>query len=148
MTMKRHITWIASLGLVVLMADATLFADRVKLRSGKSVDGSFLSADVKVVRVLLGNGSIAEFKVEDIASVEFTPRKQPPPPPPPPPPTAAAAAPPTPRPGAEAVPHPRQHRAERAAHAGDRRRLDQDRCHLQVHPRRPRDAGWQSGHPA
>ncbi|HJZ76984.1 MAG TPA: hypothetical protein VKE51_34875 [Vicinamibacterales bacterium] len=80
--MKRHITWISCLSLVVLMADTTLFADRVKLRSGKSVDGSFLSADVKVVRVLLGNGSIAEFKVEDVAAVEFTPRKQPPPPPP------------------------------------------------------------------
>jgi len=80
--MKRHIAWIASLGLVLLMADATLFADRVKLRSGKSVDGSFMSADVKVIRFLLGNGSIAEFPVEDVASVEFTPRKQPPPPPP------------------------------------------------------------------
>ncbi|HMF95247.1 MAG TPA: hypothetical protein VKE96_13165 [Vicinamibacterales bacterium] len=87
--MKRHITWISCLSLVLLMADATLSADRVKLRSGKSVEGSFLSADVKIVRVLLGNGSIAEFKVEDVASVEFTARKPPPPPPPPPPPTAA-----------------------------------------------------------
>src|SRR5262249_16377805 len=50
--------------------------------SGKSVEGSFLSADVKIVRFLLGNGQIAEFKVEDVAGVEFTPRKQPPPPPP------------------------------------------------------------------
>jgi len=87
--MKRHIVWIASLGLVLLMADATLFADRVKLRSGKSVEGSFLSADVKVIRFLLGNGSIAEFPVEDVASVDFTPRKPPPPPPPPPNPVAA-----------------------------------------------------------
>jgi hypothetical protein len=34
------------------------------------------------VRFLLANGSIAEFKVADIASLEFTPRQAPPPPPP------------------------------------------------------------------
>jgi len=80
--MNRHMSSIAAAGLVVLLTSATLSADRVKLRSGKSVEGSFLSADVKVVRFLLGNGQIAEFKVEDVAGVEFTPRKQPPPPPP------------------------------------------------------------------
>jgi outer membrane lipoprotein SlyB len=78
--MKRYSTWLTTLGVLIVMAAATLSADRVKLRSGKSVEGSFLSADVKVVRVLLGNGAIAEFPVEDVASVEFTPRKQPPPP--------------------------------------------------------------------
>jgi outer membrane lipoprotein SlyB len=78
--MKKFSTWLTTLGVLIVMAAATLSADRVKLRSGKSVEGSFLSADVKVVRLLLGNGSIAEFPVDDVASVEFTPRKQPPPP--------------------------------------------------------------------
>jgi len=80
--MNRHVSSIAAAGLVMLLTSATLSADRIRLRNGKSVEGSFLSADVKIVRFLLGNGQIAEFKVEDVAGVEFTPRKQPPPPPP------------------------------------------------------------------
>jgi outer membrane lipoprotein SlyB len=74
-TMKRHIPWAASLAVVLILASASLSADRVKLRSGQSVDGSFLSADVKVVRVLLANGRIAEFAVEDVAAFEFSVRK-------------------------------------------------------------------------
>ena len=38
-----------------------------------------MSADVKIVRILLDNGKIAELAVEDIAAVEFSPRKTPPP---------------------------------------------------------------------
>ena len=37
-----------------------------------------MSADVKVVRLLLANGRIAEFPVDDVSAVEFTPRKAPP----------------------------------------------------------------------
>ena len=55
-------------------------ADSVKLRTGKSVEGSFLSADVNTVRLLLANGSIAQFPVKDIVTVEFSERKAPPPP--------------------------------------------------------------------
>jgi hypothetical protein len=61
-------------------ATATLSADRVKLRSGRAVDGSFMSADVKVVRILLADGSVSEFAVGDVTAVEFSPRKAPPPP--------------------------------------------------------------------
>ena len=50
----------------------------VRLRSGQAVDGSFMSADVKIVRLLLDNGKIAEFPVEDVTALEFTPRKAPP----------------------------------------------------------------------
>jgi hypothetical protein len=57
-------------------------ADQVKLRSGQTVTGSFMSADVKVVRLLLPNGSVAEFGVNEISAVEFDVRKAPPPPPP------------------------------------------------------------------
>jgi hypothetical protein len=38
-----------------------------------------MSADVKIVRMLLDNGQIAELAVADITAVEFTPRKTPPP---------------------------------------------------------------------
>jgi hypothetical protein len=37
-----------------------------------------MSADVKIVRVLLANGRIAEFPVDSISAVEFSPRKAPP----------------------------------------------------------------------
>jgi hypothetical protein len=64
---------------LVVAGSAALSADRVKLRSGQAVEGSFMSADVKVVRLLLANGRIAEFPVDDVAGVEFSPRKAPPP---------------------------------------------------------------------
>jgi len=65
---------------LVVAGSASLSADRVKLRSGQAVEGSFMSADVKIVRVLLANGRIAEFPVADVMALEFTPRKAPPPP--------------------------------------------------------------------
>jgi hypothetical protein len=63
---------------MALIGGATLSADRVRLRSGQSVDGSFMSADAKIVRLLLANGSIAEFPVDDVGAVEFSARKAPP----------------------------------------------------------------------
>ena len=72
---------------ILFLSVANLSADRVKLRSGQSVDGSFMSADVKIVRFLLANGQIAEFKMDDVAAIEMTPRKAAAPPP------AAAATP-------------------------------------------------------
>jgi hypothetical protein len=67
---------------LLVIGGATLSADQVRLRSGQVVSGSFLSADVNVVRLLLANGSITEFPVAIVSAVEFTPRK-----------TATAAAP-------------------------------------------------------
>src|SRR4051812_25064273 len=63
---------------IVAAGSAVVSADRVRLRSGKIVDGSFMSADAKAVRVLLANGAIAEFPVGDLAAVEFAERKAPP----------------------------------------------------------------------
>src|SRR5262245_60678111 len=80
--MRRHIFGFASVFVIVALTSATLSADRVKLRSGKVVEGSFMSADVKVVRILQDNGRVAEFSVEDVSRVEFSARKTPPPPPP------------------------------------------------------------------
>ena len=79
--MTKNLTFVTGFALALVMTGATLSADRVRLRNGQSVSGSLLSADVNLVRVLLGNGSIAEFKVADVASLEFTPRNPPAPPP-------------------------------------------------------------------
>src|SRR5205823_10987502 len=79
----RTKTLIVSSFVALLMAHAAaLSADQVKLRNGQAVSGSFMSADVKIVRVLLANGKIAEFPVENVSSVEFSVRKTEPPPPP------------------------------------------------------------------
>ena len=66
---------------LVLATAASLSADRVRLRTGKVVDGTFLGGDSKAVRLLLANGTRAEFPIDDVDGVEFTARKPPPPPP-------------------------------------------------------------------
>src|SRR5262245_1509215 len=72
---------LVAVSLAIALATASnASADRVRLRSGKAVDGLLMGADPKSVRLLLDNGSVAEFPVEDIAAVEFTPRKAAPPP--------------------------------------------------------------------
>jgi hypothetical protein len=76
--MKRSAAWVVAVAAVVLTTVASLSADRVKLRTGQTVTGSFLSADVKMIRMLLANGTIAEFPVDTVAGIEFTPRTQPP----------------------------------------------------------------------
>src|SRR5262245_3626924 len=78
--MRNIPLFLASVATMAAVSGATLSADRIKLRSGKTVDASFMSADTTRVRVLLANGSVAEFPIEDITAVEFTPRKAPPPP--------------------------------------------------------------------
>ena len=60
---------------ILLAAASNASADRVRLRSGKTVNGLLMGADPKSVRLLLDNGSVAEFPVEDIAGVDFTARK-------------------------------------------------------------------------
>jgi hypothetical protein len=69
-----------TLALAITVGSVGLSADRIRLRSGRTVDGSFLSADVRNVRLLLANGTVAEFPVADVTAVEFSPRKSPPPP--------------------------------------------------------------------
>jgi hypothetical protein len=73
--MRKHALFVASLSAIITIGSATLSADRVKLRSGKVVTGSFMSADPKIVRVLMDSGVVAEVPIEEIVSVEFTPRK-------------------------------------------------------------------------
>lgn len=71
----------SSLAVVVLVCGATLSADRVKLRSGQSVEGTVTSQDATTVRLTLANGRRAQFPMTEVASIEFSPRKPAEPPP-------------------------------------------------------------------
>jgi hypothetical protein len=82
--------------MLVLAAGASLAADRVRLRSGKVVEGMFLGADSKAVRVLLDNGQVSEIRIEDAVGVEFSARKPTPPPAPAPAPKPAPESKPAP----------------------------------------------------
>jgi hypothetical protein len=64
--------------MLIMLTGAVLSADRVRLRSGKVVEGTFTGADSSTVRLLLANGSRAEFPVADVAGIEFTARTPPP----------------------------------------------------------------------
>jgi hypothetical protein len=88
----RRTRWIAAV--LVLGAGVSLSADRIRLRSGQTVEGMFIGGDSKAVRVLLDNGRVAEVPLTEAVSVEFTPRK---PAPPPSSPTPAAAPKPAPK---------------------------------------------------
>ena len=88
--MSRHTPWMTAL--IVLLVGTALSADRVRLRSGKIVEGMFIGADSKAVRVLLDTGKVSEIPIQDAVAVEFSPRKPPAPPPAPPAPKPAAAA--------------------------------------------------------
>ena len=85
---------------LVTMLGATLSADRARLRSGKVIEGMFIGADSKTVRVLLDDGQVSEVPIEQLVAVEFSARKPAPPPPPPAPKPAAAAVAPAPKPAA------------------------------------------------
>lgn len=85
--------------LVVVATGVSLSADRVKLRSGKVIEGMFMGADSKSVRVLLDDGQVSEVPIADAVAVEFSARKPAPPPPPPAPKPAA-------KPAAAAAPAP------------------------------------------
>ena len=94
-----RITAIAAV--LVLAVGVSLDADRIRLRSGKTIDGMFIGGDSKTVRVLLDDGTVSEVKLADTVSVEFSERK---PPPPPPPPAPRPTAPPPPQQKAVTVP--------------------------------------------
>jgi len=78
--MRKHHLLLSTLSVILVVGGATLSADKLTLRSGQVVTGNFMSADVKIVRLLLADGKIAEFPVDGITALEFAPRKAPPPP--------------------------------------------------------------------
>ena len=75
--MNKQASWFLTLAAILAIGGTTLSADRVKLRSGQVVNGDFMSADVKMVRVLLANGSVAQFPVEDISGAGVHPPQSP-----------------------------------------------------------------------
>ena len=89
--------------MLVLATGVSLSADRVKLRSGKVIEGMFMGADSRSVRVLLDDGQVSEVPIADTVSVEFSARK---PAPPATPAAKPAAAAPATRPAAAATPAP------------------------------------------
>lgn len=67
-------------GLAVLLAVALsvpLQADRVRLRSGKVIEGQFTGATSTSVRLLMPDGTLTQVPVAELVSVEFTPRRPP-----------------------------------------------------------------------
>lgn len=70
---RRSTPWMTAL--LVLAVGVSLSADRVRLRSGKTVDGMFLGGDSKAVRVLLDDGQVTEIPIEEAVAVEFAARK-------------------------------------------------------------------------
>jgi hypothetical protein len=91
----RKAVWMTA-GLVLIFG-VTLSADRVRLRSGKAIDGIYVGGDSKALRLLLDSGQVAEFDLEQVTAVEFSTRK----------PTAAAPpANPSPAAAAAALPNP------------------------------------------
>jgi len=92
---------------VMLVAQVALDADRVRLRSGKTIEGVFVGADSRTVRVLLDNGTVSEVSIDEAVAVEFSARKPATPPqssPPKPPPPASSAPAPVPKSPAVTVP--------------------------------------------
>jgi hypothetical protein len=87
-TMRRSWSLAAAL---IAVAGVTLSADRLRLRSGATVDGIFIGADSRSVRILLDNGKVSETPIEQAVAIEFAPRKPAPPAPSPAPPAPAAA---------------------------------------------------------
>jgi hypothetical protein len=104
--MNRRLATHSATLLLVLTAGATLSADRVKLRSGKIVAGTFIGADSRTVRVLLDSGQVSEIPIENAVGVEFSARKPAPPPAAPAP--AKAAVPPPARASAPPPPPPKR----------------------------------------
>jgi hypothetical protein len=98
--------WITAL--LVLTVGVSLSADRIKLRSGKIIEGNFVGADSKAVRILTDDGRVSEVAIADTVAVEFSPRKAAPPPPPPAPKPAAAPATAAPAAAAPASPPPQK----------------------------------------
>jgi hypothetical protein len=99
---RRRTLWTTVM--LALLLGATLSADRVRLRSGKVITGTFIGADSKAVRVLLDDGQVSEIPIADAVAVEFSARKPAPKPAPAPASAAAPAAVPKSAPKSVAVP--------------------------------------------
>jgi hypothetical protein len=73
----RRMRWMVAALLLVIGAGVPLSADKVKLKSGKVVEGQYMGGDSKAVRVLLASGQVSEIPLTEAVGVEFSPRKPP-----------------------------------------------------------------------
>ncbi len=94
--------WGSAVLVLALATGVSVSADRIKMKSGKVIEGVFIGGDSRSVRILLDNGSVSEVALHDAVSVEFTARKPAPTPAP-----AQAAAPARAPAGAAPAPAPR-----------------------------------------
>ena len=78
--MKTHVATAAAL---LVVAGVSLDADRIRMRSGKVVEGMFIGGDSKNVRILLDDGTVSEVPLANAVAVEFSARKPAAPPAPP-----------------------------------------------------------------
>lgn len=79
----RTIRIITGAVLLVATVASTAWADKVRLRSGKVVEGTFIAADSKSVRLLLADGTRVEYPITNVAGVDFEARAAAPAAPPP-----------------------------------------------------------------
>lgn len=61
----------ASIFVLTCLAVATLGADSLRLKSGETVDGTFLGGDSREVKFLRSNGSVKNYPVSDVAAISF-----------------------------------------------------------------------------
>ncbi|BCS30887.1 hypothetical protein TBR22_A00880 [Luteitalea sp. TBR-22] len=61
--------------MLAAVGSVCLHADSVKLRSGKLIEGVFVGADSRSVRLLLDDGTVSEIPITEAASVTFDSRK-------------------------------------------------------------------------
>ncbi len=59
---------------LMVAGSVAVHADRVRLRSGKVIEGMFIGGDSKTVRVLLDDGTVSEVPLTEAAAVEFSAR--------------------------------------------------------------------------
>ena len=67
--------WGSAVLVLALATGVSVSADRIKMKSGKVIEGVFIGGDSRSLRILLDNGSVSEVALHDAVSVEFTARK-------------------------------------------------------------------------
>jgi YMGG-like Gly-zipper len=71
--------------LVATFSVAIAHADELHLRSGQTIEGTFLGADTRQIKFLGPDGAPRTFALNDVEGITFAYTPPPPPPPPPPP---------------------------------------------------------------
>lgn len=70
-TRRINVKTFASIFVLACFAVATLSADSLRLKSGETVDGTFLGGDSREVKFLRSNGSVKNYPVSDVVAISF-----------------------------------------------------------------------------